>query len=87
MARQRFYVGLASGDGSYELFKSAVEPTEETHGEKYGATIGPFRTKRGAEFMRDYGRNNPHVRCVADAERLAKLDAEGEPVMKVQNCS
>jgi hypothetical protein len=26
---------------------------------------------RGARFMRDHGGNNPHCRCVADAEYLA----------------
>lgn len=36
------------------------------------AVIGPFRTVRGAEFMRQYGEGNPHCQTVGDAERLAK---------------
>lgn len=39
------------------------------------ACIGPFRTVRGAAFMAEYGRGNPHVQCVADAERLGRLYA------------
>lgn len=38
----------------------------------YMYSIGPFRTRRGADFMAAYGANNPHCQCVADAERLAK---------------
>lgn len=67
----RFYVGC-KGFAPYEVFKADAEPTEKTHGNRYAAVIGPFRTKRGAEFMAKYGKGNPHCQCVADAERLAK---------------
>ena len=38
------------------------------------ALIGPFRTRRAAEWMADRtrGMNNPHCRNVAEAEKLAK---------------
>ena len=68
----RPYVGISKGAGKRELFRASVLPTEATHGHIYAAVIGPFRTVRGAQFDVDYGRNNPHVRCVNDAERIAK---------------
>ena len=55
-----------------EVFRADRTPTVDTHGRDYDAVIGPFRTLRGARFMRDHGRNNPHCRCVAEAERLVK---------------
>lgn len=72
--RAKVYVGLTRGffRVKREIFRSVVEPTEQTHGSKYVAVIGPFRTIQGAIFMRDRGSNNPHVQNVADAERLAK---------------
>jgi hypothetical protein len=66
------YLGLASTSNKREIFRSDETPTFQTHGEKYNAVVGPFQTRRAAEFMRDFGRNNPHCQCVADAERLAK---------------
>ncbi len=66
----KYHVGLKDA-GVRELFKSAAEPTRESHGNIYLATIGPFRTKRGAVFMRDHGAGNPHCSCVNDAERIA----------------
>jgi hypothetical protein len=71
--RKRIYVGVQPGGGR-ERFNSASVPTQETHGRLYAAVIGPFRTARGAEFMRLYGRGNPHVQCVADAGRLERKE-------------
>jgi hypothetical protein len=67
----RIYVGIADGL-KREVFRSVTTPTWDTHYPKYLACIGPFRTMRGARFMRDYGQGNPHLQCVADAEVLAK---------------
>lgn len=67
----RPYVGLLHGGGR-EVFRSVQRPTTELHGDKYGAVIGPFRTRRGAEFMARHGAGNPHCRCVRDAERLSR---------------
>lgn len=66
----KIYVGLLS-DGSRVAFRNVETPTFATHGDRYAAVIGPFRTARGARFMRDHGKGNPHVQTVADAERLA----------------
>lgn len=71
MSKAKFYVGCGS-KGKREVFKSEKEPTFDSHSHIYYAVIGPFRTKRGAEFMRDHGKGNPHCQTVAQAERLAK---------------
>ena len=77
--RKRPYVGIKFRNEEklrpiYEEFSSAETPTETSHGQLYGAVIGPFRTKAGARFMAMYGYNNPHLQCVADAERMANKD-------------
>lgn len=66
---KRYYVGLK--DCKRTLFRSEATPTETTH-PQFNAVIGPFKTRRGAEFMRDHSANNPHVQTVRDAERIAK---------------
>jgi hypothetical protein len=71
----RYYVGIGP-DLKRKLFRSASTPEAHTHGSIYSAVIGPFRTKRGAEFMRDHGANNPHCQTVREAERLAKAIAD-----------
>jgi hypothetical protein len=68
------YVGVRHND-EREIFQASAEPKEELYGSLYKYVIGPFRTERGAKFMRDYGRNNPHCQHVSDAERLAKQKA------------
>jgi hypothetical protein len=68
--KTKFYVGCKTV--KREVFKAAETPTPSSHGHLYNAVIGPFRTKRGATFMAERGVNNPHCRCVADAERIAK---------------
>jgi hypothetical protein len=72
---KRHYVGIGP-DGKRKLFRSANEPEVHTHSSIYSAVIGPFRTKRGAEFMRDHGAGNPHCQTVRDAERIAKQIAD-----------
>jgi hypothetical protein len=69
--KHKIYVGL--NGAKREIFRSTMEPTREVYCEIYHAVIGPFRTTKGAIFMRDYGANNPHCRNVADAEALAKM--------------
>ncbi len=64
----KYLVGCKAGVRS--VFACDYEPSWETHGHLYAAVIGPFKTKRGAEFMAGPGYNNPHCRTVADAERL-----------------
>jgi hypothetical protein len=73
----KWYLGLRAG-APRTIFQAERDPTHDTHGTVYDAVIGPFVTKRGAIFMRDYGAGNPHCRCVAEAERLARRHA-GEP--------
>jgi hypothetical protein len=71
--KPRIYIGIH--DATRVIFRSEQEPTQATHGNLYAAVIGPFKTLRGARFMRAHGRNNPHAQTVADAERLAKIYA------------
>lgn len=52
MTRTLIYVGLST-DGSREVFRANETPTPQSHGERFAAVIGPFRTKAGAEFMRN----------------------------------
>ena len=80
------YVGLKlDGSATREVFRADATPTEQSHGAQYGAVIGPFRTVRGARFMAEYGRGNPHCYTVQDAEQLArkyaheKAEAAEEP--------
>lgn len=68
------YVGMTPG--KWETFRSATEPTFESHGESYNAVVGPFRTVRGSKAMVHYGNGNPHVRTVSEAERVGKIYKE-----------
>lgn len=85
----RIYVGVYIGDERttfageqttihFERFRSPTVPTHATHGDLYMYCIGPFRTVAGAEFYCTHGYQNPHCRCVADAEKLAKLKKQGK---------
>ena len=69
--KQRFYIGVNIRKQVREMFKSGIKPNERTHPE-YSYAIGPFRTKRGAEYMLAY----PMTRSVRDAENKAELLAE-----------
>jgi len=71
------YVGI-NKNADRKVFSASAEPTRATHGESYCYVIGPFRTRKGAEFMRDCGKANPHVQTVSDAERLAHLRQYGK---------
>jgi hypothetical protein len=66
-----YYLGRRP-QGDWVLFASPVTPTKETHGHLYTFAQGPFRTRLAARWFNRYGRGNPHVHTVADAERLAR---------------
>jgi hypothetical protein len=68
------YLGKHGAD-ELVLFRSATIPTSESHAHLYTAVIGPFKSKVGASYFARYGRNNPHIRTVDDAERLARADS------------
>ncbi len=73
--KTKLYVGCKAG--SKEVFRTTEIPTHESHGGKYEACIGPFRTIRAAKWMAHpvRGMFNPHCVTVGDAERLAKMYA------------
>lgn len=78
MQRKRFYVGIAADTSRHVFLASRHDcagfphPTFATHGHLYAAVIGPFRTKRGAAYMATYGKGNPHLQDVSDAENAAR---------------
>jgi len=65
-----YYLGKRP-QGDWVLLCSIHTPTQETHGHLYTCAQGPFRTRLAARWFNRYGRGNPHVCTVADAERLA----------------
>ena len=75
--RVRFYVGYerTESDG-YNLipFDSISEPTQEVFGNRFFAVIGNFKTRRGQKFFTKYGKGNPHLQTVNDAEFYAKKE-------------
>lgn len=75
--KNHIYVGITLESGNRRVFTCSHAPTELSHGQLYAATIGPFRTMRGARFMAEHGRNNPHLQTVADAERIT-LQYQGQ---------
>ena len=68
----RMYVGYSTIRNIREVFTANNEPTQVTHGDRYMAVVGPFKTIRAANFMVVHGVNNPHLQTVADAERISK---------------
>lgn len=71
--RKRFYVGLILATAQKEVFRSAETPTADTH-PQYGAAIGPFHTRAGAELACRYGAHG----TVAEFERAAKQEQSHE---------
>lgn len=83
--RLGIYVGVNGVANMRELFRCRSKPTEKSHGRKYGAVIGPFRTIRGAKAMVHFGCNNPHMQSVSDAERIGKQYAAELAVKGLHN--
>ena len=67
---KKIYLGYK--EGKYEIVRTEVTPTKESHGHLYAGVVGPFRTLRGAKFMQKYGLGNPHCQTVSQAEKLGK---------------
>jgi hypothetical protein len=59
--------------GNFKPFDAPSTPTFASHGDQYGAVIGPFKTRRAQKWAAQYGQGNPHFQTVDDAERLSKL--------------
>jgi len=72
-----YYLGRRA-QGDLILFHAAHTPTKETHGLRFTAVIGPFRSKVGASYFARYGQGNPHIYTAEDAERLARADPRME---------
>lgn len=65
---ERWYVGNGA---TREIFRTDTIPTQ-TQFPQFSYVVGPFRTKRAAKFLAEFGQNNPHVQCVSDAETISK---------------
>jgi hypothetical protein len=74
MKKKRFYVGV-SFVGTPTVFRSATEPTNQNTGGHYSFVMGPFQTKRGADYYALTARNESHLRTVREIERGAKAHA------------
>lgn len=72
-----YYLGRRA-QGDLILFHAAQTPTKETHGLRFTAVIGPFKSKVGASYYARYGRNDPRIHNAGDAERLARADPRME---------
>jgi hypothetical protein len=68
--KQKIYLGKTK-QRRWEIFRHSSDPTDVSHGNRYLYVVGPFRTIKGAEFMAEYGDNNPHCQTVSQAEKLA----------------
>ena len=65
-----YYYGFIAG-GNHIVFNSKTTPTALTHGDKIKLCVGPFRTKRGAE----YAATHEWWYTPANADLLAKQEA------------
>lgn len=81
-----FYLGRRK-QGDLILFCWPTTPTKESHGYLFTAVIGPFKSKVGASYFARYGQNNPDIRTVGDAERVAREDPRMEQVIFEENMS
>lgn len=52
--RRKYYVGIRPGAQRAVFYMAVLAPTPELC-PQYSAVIGPFRTKRGAQFMAEHG--------------------------------
>jgi hypothetical protein len=72
----RAYVGVRR-DLRREVFKATRTPTRKQYERRYAYVVGPFKTVRAARYMAEYGANNPHCTCVAQAEWLVRQPVKG----------
>ena len=74
-SRARWWVGYAISPehgGPLLLIKSAITPTEQSHGAVFCSVMGPFVTKRAALFYVQHGQGNPHTCTVGECEAIAR---------------
>ncbi|MBI5933823.1 MAG: hypothetical protein HY867_08955 [Chloroflexi bacterium] len=72
-----YYLGHRA-QGDLILFHSAQPPTKESHGQRFAAVIGPFKSRVGASYYARYGQGDPRLCTAEDVERLARLDPRME---------
>lgn len=78
--RPKWFIGVSIGTAKdvpmlvYTPFKSDHTPVESDN-LPYLYCIGPFKTRRGAEWAKKYGKHNPHFTGVDAAEKFAAIEA------------
>ena len=72
-----FYLGKRK-QGDLILFHSAQPPTKESHGQRFTAVIGPFKSRVGASYYARYGQGDARLLTADDVERLAHADPRME---------
>mgnify|MGYP003420727257 FL=1 len=73
MKTAKLYVGTNSKKGVRRAFKSTKTPTEASHGHEFAAVLGPFRTKRGAEWCASHPGAWGSIAQMEDAAREAAM--------------
>lgn len=69
----KWYAAMLKGTMKMVAFPSEVEPSDETHGDFYGFFIGPFWTRRGAEYAAKNSKNL-RLKGIPDYEREAERE-------------
>jgi hypothetical protein len=69
---KQWYVGMIKGTPNLAAVLSDSKP-EESHGDKLGFFIGPFKTRRGAEYAARVG-IQINIKGILEYERLAELE-------------
>ena len=70
--KRKHFIGVTR-TGRFVAFTTIEEPTESNFCNSYIALIGPFSTRKAADWAEKYGRGNPHFQTVNDAEKLCRL--------------
>jgi hypothetical protein len=73
MQRKRHYVGTNSTLNNLLYINDKDEDNLAACRITYSKFIGPFRTKASALYYKNTFARNPHINCVADAEKLFKV--------------
>ena len=76
-AGSKWYIGHKKGKvgKDKEAFQSPTTPTEKSHGDKYGAVTGPFKTEKGARYAEAY--HGPIYQHVDEFEEAAAKGGDG----------
>lgn len=66
----QWYVGMVRGTSAMIAFQSKIKPSRDTH-KQLGFFIGPFKTRRGAEYAAKVG-PKVSIQGISHYEKLSK---------------